>query len=288
MVTFETIKNHFDSLAAEGKNAPTTAKNYTNTIFRICNDLDGLEDIAKCCNEGVVEYINLAYDHPGTRTTAFLAFLRAINTYEPLKAGVKPNVLTNIMEGFELSKTQAKELSIQTQLTQKVERMDSIIAEIEAHFPPLSDEVLLVNMYDEVAMRRDFDEVFLVVGDPPETVSRWINLATGQLVIKDFNKTNKKYDALRHTLHPKMLNMVREVSATRSYLLTLKTDTLFKKMGLVVPGIGSQMLRKSKVSTATEGDKILDPEVRHELHSKMKHSPGTQLTYRRELIQNDL
>ena len=43
-------------------------------------------------------------------------------------------------------------------------------------------------------------------------------------------------------------------------------------MGLVVPGIGSQMLRKSKVSTALEGDKILDPEVRHELHSKMKHS----------------
>jgi hypothetical protein len=166
--------------------------------------------------------------------------------------------------------------------------MDSIIAKIEAYFPPLSDEVLLVNMYDEVAMRRDFDEVLLVVGEPPETVSRYINLATGQLVIKDFNKTNKKYDALRHTLHPKMLKMAREVSATRSYLLVLKTDTLFKKMGLVVPGIGSQMLRKSKVSTATEGDKILDPEVRHELHSKMKHSCETQLTYRRELIQNDL
>ena len=69
-----------------------------------------------------------------------------------------------------------------------------------------------------------------------------------------------------------MLKMAREVSATRSYLLVLKTDTLFKKMGLVVPGIGSQMLRKSKVSTALEGDKILDPEVRRELHSKMKHS----------------
>ena len=288
MVTFESIKNHFDSLVAKGENAPTTAKNYTNTIFRICNDLDGLEDIAKCCNEGVVEYINLAYDHPGTRNTSFVAFLRAINTYEPLKLGVKPEVLTSITEGFELSKTQAKELSIQTQLTQKVERMDSIIAKIEAYFPPLSDEVLLVNMYDEVAMRRDFDEVLLVVGEPPETVSRYINLATGQLVIKDFNKTNKKYDALRHTLHPKMLKMAREVSATRSYLLVLKTDTLFKKMGLVVPGIGSQMLRKSKVSTALEGDKILDPEVRRELHSKMKHSCETQLTYKRQIIQNDL
>ena len=110
MVTFESIKNHFDSLVAKGENASTTAKNYTNTIFRICNDLDGLEYIAKCCNEGVVEYINLAYDHPGTRAAAFLAFLRAINTYEPLKTGVKPNVLTSITEGFDLSKTQAKEL----------------------------------------------------------------------------------------------------------------------------------------------------------------------------------
>ena len=61
MVTFESIKNHFDTMVAKGENAPTTAKNYTNTIFRICNDLDGLEDIAKCCNEGVVEYINLTF-----------------------------------------------------------------------------------------------------------------------------------------------------------------------------------------------------------------------------------
>ena len=139
-----------------------------------------------------MEYINLAYDHPGTRNTSFVAFLRAINTYEPLKTGVKPEVLTSITEGFELSKTQAKELSIQTQLTQKVERMDSIIAKIEAHFPPLSDEVLLVNMYDEVAMRRDFDEVFLVVGDPPETVSRWINLATGAVSHQRFQQDEQE------------------------------------------------------------------------------------------------
>ena len=288
MLTFESIKNHFDGLVAKGENASSTATNYTNTIFRILNELDGFEDIADCCNTRVVDHINETYDHPGTRQGVFIAFLRAINTYPDFKAVVNPAVLTSITEGFEQSKTEAKELSIQRQLTQTVERMDSILAKIEAHYPPLSDEVLLMNLYDEVAMRRDFDEILLVVGNPPESENRYINLATGELVIKNFNKTAKKYDALRHTLRPKMLKMAREVSASRSYLLVLKTDTLFKKMRSVVPGIGSQLLRKSKVSTATEGEKILNPEIRRELHSKMKHSPETQLSYRRELIQNDL
>ena len=287
MLTFESIKNHFDGLVAKGENASSTAKNYTNTIFRILNELDGFEDIADCCNTRVVDHINETYDHPGTRQGVFIAFLRAINTYPDFKAVVNPAVLTSITEGFELSKTQAKELSIQRQLTETVERMDSIIAKIEAHFEPLSDEVILVNMYDEVALRKDFDAVVLIVGDPDPSVPRWINLATGELVIKDYNKTAKKYDAVRHTLSPKMLGMVREVSATRNYLLTLKSETLFKKMKAVVPGIGSQLLRKSKVSTETEGDKILDPKIRHDLWNQMKHSPETQLSYRR-IIQNDL
>lgn len=57
MVTFESIKNHFDSLAAKGENAPSSANNYTNTIYRILEDLDGFEDIADCINYMVVEYI---------------------------------------------------------------------------------------------------------------------------------------------------------------------------------------------------------------------------------------
>ena len=285
MVTFESIKNHFTALVAKGENAQSSANNYTNTIYRILEDLDGFDDIPDCINYMVVEHINENYDHPSTRQGVFLAFLRAISTYPDLKAVVTPAVLTSITEGFETSKTQAKELSIQRQLTEKVERMDSIIAKIEAHFEPLSDEVILVNMYDEVALRKDFDDVLLVVGDPPQTETRWINLATGQLVIKDYNKTSKRYDAVRHTLSPKMLEMVRDVSATRDYLLTYKSETLFKKMRSVVPHMGSQLLRKSKVSTALENDKLKDPKIRHELWNQMKHSAETQLTYRRELIQ---
>jgi hypothetical protein len=287
MVTFDSIKQHFADLVAKGENAPSTANQYITNIRKTLDDLDGMDDIADCINHRVVKHITETYDHPGSRQGVFLSFLRAINTYPDLKAVVTQAVLTSITEGFELSKTQAKELSIQRQLTETVERMSSIIAKIEAHFEPLSDEVILVNMYDEVALRKDFDDVLLVVGNPPETESRWIDLATGLLTIKDFNKTNKKYDAVRHTLSPRMLRMIREVSATRNYLLTLKSETLFKKMKAVVPHIGSQLLRKSKVSTETEGDKILDAKIRHDLWNQMKHSPETQLTYRRQIIQYD-
>ena len=83
--------------------------------------------------------------------------------------------------------------------------MDSILAKIEAHFPALSKEVLLVNMYDEVALRRYFDDILLIVGDHDPSVLRWINLATCASVIKDFNKTSKKYDTVRQTRSPKRL-----------------------------------------------------------------------------------
>jgi hypothetical protein len=286
MITFDSIKQHFDSLVAKGENTPSSANQYITNIRKTLEDLDGLNDVVDCIEYMVVEHIMETYDHPGTRQGKFLAFLRAI-TYEPLKAEVTPATQTSILEGFESSKSQAKELSIQRQLTETVERMDSIIAKIQAHFEPLSDEVILVNMYDEVALRRDFDDVLLVEGDPDESVTRWINLTTGLLTIKDFNKTNKKYDAVRTTLSPKMIRMLREVSASRNYLLILKSETLFKKMKTVVPHIGSQLLRKSKVSTETEGPKILDPKIRHDLWDQMKHSAETQLTYRRQ-IQNDL
>ena len=48
----------------------------------------------------VGKHITDTYDHPGTRQGVFLAFLRAINTYQDLKAVVTPAVLTSITEGF--------------------------------------------------------------------------------------------------------------------------------------------------------------------------------------------
>ena len=53
----------------------------------------------------------------------------------------------------------------------------------ERRFAPLSDEELLVNMYDEVALRKDFDDVRLVFDDPDESALRYINVTTGVLVI---------------------------------------------------------------------------------------------------------
>ena len=54
------------------------------------------------------------------------------------------------------------------------------------HFEPISDEVLLVNMHDEVALRKDFGDARLVFDDPGESVQRYVNVKTDFLVIKDF------------------------------------------------------------------------------------------------------
>lgn len=283
MITYHKIKDHFAGLVAKGENAPSTARHYTSTIHKVLEALGGLDDVVHCCNTRVAEYIYDTYENVGTRQAVFLSFLKAIDTYPDLRDAVNPFARDRILKGYEASKLAARERAIQTQLTEKVERMDSIIAKIEKHFDPLSDEVLLVNMYDEIALRIDFDDILLVTQDPDETEKRWINVRTGELVIKDFNKTNKRYDEVRHTLSAKMLEKIKQVHVDRKYLLTLKSETLFKKMKSVVPKIGSQLLRKSKVSTETEGAKILDHDVRHALWNQMKHSPETQLTYRREI-----
>ena len=283
MITFQNIKDHFDGLVAKGENAPSTARHYTSTIHKVLEALGGLDDVVHCCNTRVAEYIYETYDNVGTRQAVFLSFLKAIDTYPDLQDAINPFVRHRIYEGYEASKLAARERAIQTQLTEKVERFDSIVAKIEKHFAPLSDEVLLINMYDEIALRKDFDDIKLVSQDPDETEMRWINVRTGELVIKDFNKTNKRYGEVRHTLSAKMLQKIKQVYLEREWLLTLKSETLFKKMKSVVPKIGSQLLRKSKVSTETEGAKLLDAEVRHGLWNQMKHSPETQLTYRREI-----
>ena len=286
MISYQKIKDHFDDLAAEGEIAPSTAKHYATTIRKVLDDLGcDMDDVAECIDMELVKYINAGYINVGTRQAVFLSFLKAIDTLPALEIDVEPRVRDAILEGYEQSKTAARERAIQTQLTEKVERMDDIVAKIEKHFEPLSDEVLLVNMYDEVALRKDFDDIVLVFDDPGESVQRYINVKTGVLVIKDFNKTSKRYAEVRHTLSPKMLEKVRQVATEREYLLTLRTETLFKKMKHIVPKMGSQLLRKSKISTATEGAKILDAKLRHDLWNSMKHSPTTQLTYRREIKQ---
>ena len=283
MTTYQNIKDHFDGLVAKGENASSTARHYTSTIHKVLEALGGLDDVAHCCNTRVADYIHETYDNVGTRQAVYLSFLKAIDTYPDLREAINPFVRHRILQGYEASKLAARERAIQTQLTEKVERMDSIVAKIEKHFAPLSDEVLLINMYDEIALRKDFDDIKLVSQDPDETELRWINVRTGELVIKDFNKTNKRYSEVRHELSEKMMQKIKQVYAKRQWLLTLKSETLFKKMKSVVPKIGSQLLRKSKVSTETEGDKLLDPDVRHALWTQMKHSPETQLTYRREI-----
>ena len=284
MISHQKIKDHFDDLAAEGEIAPSTAKHYATTIRKVLDDLGcDMHDVADCIDMELVKYINAGYINVGTRQAVFLSFLKAIDTLPALQIDVEPRVRDAILKGYETSKTAARERAIQTQLTEKVERMNDIVAKIEKHFAPLSDEVLLVNMYDEVALRKDFDDVRLVFDDPDESAQRWINVKTGVLVIKDFNTTSDRYAEVRHTLSAKMLEKVRQIATQREYLLTLRTETLLKMMKHVVPKMGSQLLRKSKISTATEGAKILDAQFRHDLWNAMKHSPATQLTYRREI-----
>ena len=147
MISYQKIKDHFDDQAAEGEIAPSTAKHYTTTIRKVLDDLGcDMDDVADCIDMELVKYINAGYINVGTRQAVFLSFLKAIDTLPALQIDVEPRVRDAILEGYETSKNAARERAIQTQLTEKVERMDEIVAKIERHFAPPGDEVLLVNI----------------------------------------------------------------------------------------------------------------------------------------------
>ena len=131
-----------------------------------------MDDVAECIDMELVKYINAGNINVGTRQAVLLTFLKAIDTLPALEIDVERQMRDAILEGYTASKTAARERAIQTQLPEKVERMNEIVAKIEKHFEPLSDEVLLVNMYDEVALRNDFDDVLLVFDNPGESVQR--------------------------------------------------------------------------------------------------------------------
>ena len=96
----------------------------------------------------------------------------------------------------------------------------------------------------------------MVFDDPDESAQRWLYVIASVLVIKDLNEKSQRYAEIWHTLSRKIPEKVRQVAMYRDYLLTLQTEKLLKygACRFNVSKKGSQLLRKSKIETATGGE----------------------------------
>jgi len=260
-----------------------TADDYIRNMKRILNDTGCNPDVdlIDCLNKGTaLDFILKQYPNPNTRKTYLQVMLYAIDNTPKLKEQVKNR--DRYFKEWEKAKEQATGHQIQKQVEGKVERFSAIKKRIEKEFPKYSQEVLLINLYDELTMRNDFADllVFEKTPSPPLKDDNYIVLSTGRIFINNFNKTGNKYKGINHKLSKGFMKMARKsLKQDPRGILFDDTAKLFKNMKT-----GVNELRHAKISEELEGDNIKDPEKRKELYDKMMHSPATQLNYIRKLV----
>jgi len=271
--SLEDIKATYDSLVAEGKISEATGETHYKQIKNLMGDTKP-KDWYKAH-----KYTDLLDDklNPNTAATSMAAVLNVLDTNDSLLSKVGTTIHEDIKALFNELKVKKDQYNIDRQQNEEVEAFGDIIKRVESDNDRLSDEVLLVNLYDNVTVRNDFGELSFDTTKPNH-----VDLDKGTITIKEFKKTNKKYSPIiDFKLNKKVLGLLKEhkdMGHAGDLVFRKQIRSIFKKAK-----VGVDMLRHSKVSTELAGSKIKDATKREELRQKMFHSPMTQMSYVRKL-----
>ncbi len=282
VVTLQSIHDLYNKLAEEKKIAARTAEGHYTNFRRIiigigCTD----EDMVKCLNDPskIIDYINKLKNPKGedasinTKHTYMTAVLNVIDTNPTLAKAVPRD---KYKEEWDTLKEQKDSSNNQKQLTEKVEKFSSIKERIEKDNPDWSEETIMINLYDEITPRNDFDDLTFDTSDPNH-----IDLEEGTITLKDFKKTNKKYKPIiDYKLSKHFMELLKKSlkSNPREKVFSKKMRSIFKKAHT-----GINEIRHAKISEELAGEDIKDPAKREALKEKMLHTSATHLTYVRGL-----
>lgn len=154
-------------------------------------------------------------------------------------------------------------------------QMSVIIEDALTKFEAMSDEMILLALYDELTLRDDYGEVKVYVEDPGLLRDQnYYVLETGKI---HFNY-KKKIGDVEHFEWEFSDELKKKLS---DYIDNHEADTLLpKKPGLILNsiGIGVQQLRQSKI-TELYMDETKTLEDKKRLAIAMGHSFATQLVY---------
>jgi hypothetical protein len=231
----------------------------------------GCEDVEDCLQNDTLLNFVLEKDNPNTKHTYLTAILNVIDTNDKLK-----KFHDKYKKVWDELKQEKETFNIQKQLTEKVPSFTSIKKRIEKDFPAESDEVLMINLYNEITVRNDFDDLTFDTNDPNH-----IDLKKGTITLKKFKKTDKKYKPIEnYKLSKKFMQMIKKShdENPRDKVFTKQMKSIFKKTKT-----GVNEIRHAKISEELKGSKITDQDKREELRQKMLHSSATQLRYIRNL-----
>jgi hypothetical protein len=283
VVTLQTIHDHYNQLAKDDKIAPRTAEGHYLNFKRVMKGIgceDG-EDLIECLKDPdtIIQYIRDLKNPKkedatiNTKHTYMTAVLNVIDTNPKLKNKVPRDAYKKEWDSL---KEQKETSNTQKQLTEKVEKFSSIKERIENDNPDWSEEVLMINLYDEITPRNDFDTLTLDTSDPNH-----IDLDEGTITLRQFGKTNKTYaPIIDYNLSTKFMDLLKKSLAEnpRDEVFSKKMRSIFKKAHT-----GINEIRHSKISEELSGENIKDQTKREALKETMLHSSATQLSYIRTL-----
>ena len=214
--------------------------------------------------------------NPNTAASSMASVLSVLDTNPILLDKVGTTIHEDIKQLFNELKVKKEQFNIDRQLTEEVEPFSKIVERVEKDNANTSEEVLLINLYDNITARNDFGELSFDTDAPNH-----VNLKKGTITINKFKKTNAKYPPIiDYKLNKKVLGLLKDSfkSNEREKVFTKQIRSIFKKAK-----IGIDMMRHGKVSEELAGSNIKDADKREALRQKMFHSPMTQLSYIRKL-----
>jgi len=274
-IDFNYIHDTINSLVEKNKITESSGDGYYRNFKRLmsesgCDDDCNLVEYLE--SEKIIKFINDKYsDSPNTRHTYLTAILAVIDNVDELNKFHEP-----YYKAWNDAKNEKEQFNIQRQLTEKVEKFSTIKDRIEKDFSNTSDEVLMINLYDEITVRNDFCDLTFNTEDPNH-----IDLEEGTITLKNFKKTSKKYDPIiNYKLSDKLINLLKKSleKKQRDKVFIKTMQSIFKKAKT-----GINQIRHSKISEELDGEHIKDKDKREKLREKMMHSSATQIQYIRSL-----
>ena len=276
------LKQTLDAMDIPDATDSTKAKRFA-TLKNLLSWTES-QDLAESLNSGVVlEYINTKECARNTKL-GFYTALYFFTCKHNLIAGVTDETKTKIEKlSADMKDTVKYHQHNQEEIAEllDVKPMSEIIKNAETKFSLLSDEVVLLKVYDELTLRSDFADISVFQKEPPGTLEdqSYYVVETGTIHFNGWKKTGmkgkkKKYFAF--TFSAKLQKLLKK------YIAQHKGDKLFvaKPYSKILQNAGTNVttLRKAKIREVYDDDSFT-MDKRRDLAKQMKHSWTTQLVY---------
>ncbi len=278
-VELSDIHDTFNKLAESGKVSPATAETHYKLVYNAIGDTDPLtfykNGLYKELLDSKVYITNKKTKtyNLNSATSIAAALLNVLDNIPSLKEAVDYSDVKNTFLELKNRKEQTNITKAQDDTT---DTFSNIKKRVTDEFGTDSEESLLVNLYDNLTVRNDFEDLSFNTND-----DNHVDLSDGTITIRKFKKTyNKQQPIINYKLNKDAINLLRRSyeEEPRDKVFNKQIRTIFRKAK-----IGVDMLRHAKISEELAGSKIKNEAKREELRQKMLHSPMTQLSYVRKI-----